>query len=381
MLLLFDENNYAIRGRYYAITCRFFQSLSLLQLEWQPECPRDVDLVIPNVDCEVAEHRLVTVDGKSKRKCAFNGCFQKGRLWLALEWGWQALGISFRWKRGAHLAVFVAFSEREAVFRSQAQQPFFPVFFGWLAVNLNAFCILAPCQATDQTIPNPAFFNMVTLVTRMQWLVFRRENCAATQIWGSISRMAVWPSGLFVNHAFFPPAASLVMLCEKVGRPPDEVSDRKLSKSGHLAWLLKTPTAPKLTPRLDSFCWETSEKRLRTIYHHRPRQKQNFILRKIYLNFCTTQNKVQRLNSIVSVWQGHRFRGLPGSSHQPLPRHRQLRSSLCPPAGSSPLALFALSTPSSTEFDRWNTAFRKRLHSGRSRLFGTYRLYAALAVD
>ena len=50
------------------------------------------------------------------------------------------------------LAILIAFAEREAVVPKSRAAATFPVFFGWLVVTLNAFCILVSCQATDQTI-------------------------------------------------------------------------------------------------------------------------------------------------------------------------------------------------------------------------------------
>ena len=92
---------------------------------------------------------------------------------------------------------------------------------------------------------------------------------------------------------FSPPAASLATLSEKVGRPLDEVCE-EASKSGRLEWLLKTPTALKLSPlkpavtifgeKIPRNCWE-----LFTITVH---AKNNVLLPKTYLNFRTTQSEV-----------------------------------------------------------------------------------------
>ena len=126
---------------------------------------------------------------------------------LALEWSLLAVSVSFRWKRGAHFGrlcrIFRAWG---VVPKSSAAAIFFLSSsdgWQWLSV-LSAF--LGFVRPQTRRSSSPDFLNMVTFAARMQWLtlmVYRHESCAATQIPGSILRMTVWPSGLFINHVFF----------------------------------------------------------------------------------------------------------------------------------------------------------------------------------
>ena len=79
-------------------------------------------MAIPNVDYEVVGNRLVTAPKKSAGICGFICCFHAPSS-LLNEVYWPSASVS-----GANevliLDVCVAFSEPEAWFRSQAQQPF-----------------------------------------------------------------------------------------------------------------------------------------------------------------------------------------------------------------------------------------------------------------